>query len=94
MNISTCAGRKYAARCIRSVGETHRGFRGRIRHTEGNHCQDLRRELLRKIPVQPVDRISSIAQITVQGTEVVVGTTVELPKSERTPPVSGSVGAL
>ena len=53
-------------------------------------------ELLRKIPVQPVDRGSAIAHISVQGTEVVLGTTTaaEFPKSERTPPVSGSVGAL
>ena len=53
-------------------------------------------ELLRKIPVQPVDRIRAIAHITVQGTEVVVGTSTpaEFPKSEGTPSVSGSVGAL
>ena len=53
-------------------------------------------ELLRKIPVQPVDRISAIAQITVQGTEVVAGTatTAGSPKSEGTPSVSGNVGAL
>ena len=40
--------------------------------------------------------ISAIAQITVQGTEVSVGTatSVESPKSEGTPSVSGSVGAL
>ena len=30
-------------------------------------------ELLRKIPIQPLDRIIAIAQITVQRTEVVVG---------------------
>ena len=53
-------------------------------------------ELLRKIHVQPVDRASAIAQITVQGTEVVLGTTTaaEFPKSEGTPLVTGSVGAL
>ena len=38
--------------------------------------------ILRKIPVHPVDCISAIAQIIVQGTEVVVGTATrdEFPK--------------
>ncbi|KAK2193920.1 hypothetical protein NP493_6g09000 [Ridgeia piscesae] len=42
-------------------------------------------ELLRKIPVQPVDRISAIAQIAMQGTEVVAGTatTAEVSKERR-----------
>ena len=53
-------------------------------------------DLLRTIPVQPVDRSNAIAHITVQGTEVVVWTAIaaEFPKSEGTPSVSGSVGAL
>ena len=43
-------------------------------------------ELLRQIPVQLVDRISAIAQITVQWTAMAVmtATTAEFPKSEGT----------
>ena len=53
-------------------------------------------ELLRKIPVQPVDCASVIAQITVQLTEVVLGITIaaEFPKSKRIPPFSRSAGTF
>ena len=49
----------------------------------------------RFLHVQPVDRISAIAQISVKRTEVVVGTATiaAFPKSERTF-VSGNIGTL